>query len=169
MKPLYFLIMISALYACNPAKKATDYMRAHPEVNAPVCADQFPVKDSLIKGDTVYRTDTLETFEVLYDTVLAEPNGAVDTVRITKTKIITNTRTITDTVIRENTARVSQLNNSLVVANTLVAAKNAEIEEWKKDYSDMKASRNKFRLWFWIACGAIGMFAFMKLRKILPV
>lgn len=139
-------------------------MLTHPEVLAPICADEFPVKDSLIKGDSIVLYDTLWGIKIESDTVVTK-----DTVRITNTlpaKIITKTVTVVDVVYRENTARVSQLLNQVGDCNKTVIRKDVKIDDLEQSLSAMKKARNKWRLWLFIAIGAAGMFTFLKIKKI---
>lgn len=140
-------------------------MREHPEVNAPICADQFPVRDSLIKGDTITTTDTLEVFDIRTDTV-----RSLDTITITryKTNTVTNTRTIRDTIIRENTARVAAQAGIINEKDATINKRDLRITELTASLDDMQGKRNKWRLWFWIALGAIGAYTFLKIRKLIP-
>lgn len=140
-------------------------MNEHPEVLAPICADKYPVKDSVVKGDSVILYDTLYGIKVQSDTVVTK-----DTVRITNTlpaKIITKTVRIVDTVIRENTARVAAAEYDKNKALDALANNNIVLEKWRSDYYEMRGKRNKFRLWLFILIGAGGMFAFLKIKKIL--
>lgn len=141
-------------------------MLTHPEVLAPVCAKEFPVKDSLIKGDSVVLYDTLWGLaDPIRDTVISK-----DTVRITTTlpsKIITKTVRVTDTVVRESTAKAAALEYKLKQTLDVLANNNIVLEQWRSDYYDMRGKRNKFRLWLFIAIGAAGMFTFLKVKKIL--
>lgn len=159
-----YLLIIFLLASCTNAKKATRFMNEHPEVLAPICAEKFPVKDSLVKGDSVVLYDTLWGVKVKSDTIVTK-----DTVRITNTlpaKIITKKVYIRDTIIRENSARVSQLLNHIGNINKMVIQKDVKIADLKEQLSAMKKLRNKWRLWLLIAVGAAGMFTFLKIKKI---
>jgi hypothetical protein len=47
-------LVIYILASCTTANKAISYMDRHPETASNYCATRFPVRDSIIKGDTVY-------------------------------------------------------------------------------------------------------------------
>jgi hypothetical protein len=165
MKYLIFLLLV-AFASCNPAKKATKYMRDHPEVNAPVCADQFPIREVTLPGDTVTVTDTLETFEVLVDTL-----RVADTLYITRTtqpKIIRETRTVVDTVIRENTARIGELLVTVRDRDETIKSRDDKITKQGKDNDDLRTARNRWRLYFFLLLGAVGVYGFLKFKRILP-
>lgn len=141
MKPIntillvYFLIL-ALLIGCNPVEKAKKTLSANKEEAAKFCADEFPVKEVFIKGDSVVITDTLESFEVWIDTVTTK-----DTVYITKTlpgKVITRTVRTTDTVVRRDMARESVLEDQLINERDLtqeLIKQNTELQKkvnrWK--------------------------------------
>ena len=129
---------------------------------AKICADEFPVKEVFIKGDSVLLFDTLYVGENIFDTVYKTFNDTVTRV-VTKTlpaKIITKTIRITDTIVKENTARIEAMQ---IEINNLKA--DNQFKQLKID--DLKQSRNKFRLWFWILVGAMGAYTILKIKKII--
>lgn len=140
-------------------QKAKNFLKDKGEL-AEICADEYPVKDSLIKGDTITVTDTLETFETISETVTVN-----DTVYITKTlpaKTIRQTKTVVDTIVKENTARVAQQakviddftreNENLRGRNQELAAKVEKLEN---------RIRGKVLIPWWILL-LIGAFVFRK-------
>lgn len=162
------LLTIVALASCNPQRKlqkALDEIAKHPIESAKYCADKYPVKDSIVKGDTVTVTDTL--WGIVTDTVTDIYN---DTVFITKfqDRVINKTKTIRDTIFRENTAKVQQL--SLQIANCEQKYQKLflDYEKAVKEGFDYKKQRNKMRLLFWILVGAIGGYSFLRVRKLIP-
>lgn len=159
------MVLTAVFTRCSPVKKAIETFDKHPDAAAEYCADRFPVKDSLIKGDTVTTIDT--SYEMLF---ITDTVRTLDTVRITITKpvTVTKTRIITDTVIRENTARVTALNNQVEACQVTVNDRDARITRLQADYDGMKAKRNKWRLWLWIAVGAVGAYTALKIKKLIP-
>jgi hypothetical protein len=144
-----------SLGGCMTTQKATDYLKKKGEL-AGLCADEYPVKDTVVLGDTITVTDTLETFDVLIDTVRSK-----DTVTITKTlpaKTIRVTSTIRDTVFRENTARVAQqaqvIDRLTVENNELIGKLSQAIESHDKDKARW---RGKIGIPWWIFLLAIGI------------
>ena len=157
------VMIVGCLSSCLTTQKAKDYLKEKDKL-AEICAETYPVKTEYIKGDSVTVLDTLYVGENVYDTLTTTDTVTqVVTKTITKTlppKIITKTIRITDTVRQENTARV--------------AAMQIEINKLKADnqfkdlqITDLKQSRNKFRLWFWILVGAIGLYTALKIKKII--
>lgn len=160
-----FIFIILFFVSCNPVKRAIRTFDENKPEAAEYCADRFPVKDSLIKGDTVTTIDTAYEMLFITDTVTTK-----DTVRITITKpvTVTKTRVITDTVVRENTARVTALNNQVEACQVTVNERDLRITRLQADYDGMKERRNKWRLWFWIAVGAVGAYTALKVKKLIP-
>lgn len=162
-----YIPILLLFIGCVNTKKATNFMLTHPEVLAPICAKEFPVKDSLIKGDSVVLYDTLWGLRIISDTIVDK-----DTVRITITlpaKTITKTVHVTDTIIKENTARLAQVLNQLGESNNAGLVLSRKNDDLKEKIADMTSKRNKWRLWFWICVGAIGMFTLLKIKKLLPI
>lgn len=171
---IFFSITIMAMAllnsGCTTAKKATRYMHEHPEVAAEVCAEMFPVKDTVIKGDSIVVTDTLWGQEIVRDSVTVN-----DTVRITTTlpgKTITKTVRVTDTIVRENTARVATLENQLKEAIDEGLSLSRDRDHYKSKYEELdKADKGKLviRIPWWIVivvCAGVGAVTVMKLKGI---
>jgi len=129
------LAVIIALSGCYGERKAREQFAkaaiAYPEIPAAYCANEFPVKDSVIR-DTTLTFDTL-FIEGLSDTVFVQD---FDTVRMTITKtlpgkVITNTVHIIDTIIRENTASVAacEIERSKLIG--VIAGITKERDEYK--------------------------------------
>lgn len=164
MKLLAFISFIIILASCNPVSKAIKTLDKNPEAAAIFCATRFPAKDSIIKGDTIIKTDTVEN--ILVDTVqiLCPPNGT-ETIKIkaacppSKT-IYINTHT-SDTIIRRDRAAETVLSNALTASQTLVTKLQGQ-------YEDMKDKRDKWRLYFFILLGSVGVYVLLKLKRILP-
>lgn len=163
---LIFWVLI--LSSCNPQRKlhkALDEIAKHPIESAKYCADKYPPKDTIIKGDSVVVYDTL--WGVYNDTTYR-----VDTINnvVTKIvpKIITKTITIRDTVYRENTARVEQLNLQYDKCESKYQELFIKYEKAVEQGFEYKKQRNKMRLWFWILVGAIGGYTFLRVRKLIP-
>ena len=182
MKPTFNTIAAAVLYlsvlfllgaflctfgSCTTAKKATNYMLTHPEVAAKFCADAYPVDTQTIITDTTI-TDTVLIDEprYIFDTIYVEG----DTVVLQKT--CPPSKIVTQTVERivENTAKLEVCVRQQQLAQNEVAALNDEIRTINKEKDELRASRNKFRLWFWIAVGASAMYVGLRIRKLfLPV
>ena len=169
MKNTIFFILMTAMLligvfsSCNPQRKIQKAERVLKDNNAlaKICADEFPVKEIYIKGDSVLTLDTLYIGgEVVYDTV--ETKDTV-TITITKTlpaKVITKTILVTDTVVKENTARVADLTNIVNKKDTEIAVLQADRDNWK--------AKAKQRFWWlMVLAGAVGAYILLKVKKII--
>lgn len=152
-----YLIIILILTGCMTPKKAVDVL-SRPK-NEPVlselCAYRFPVKDSIIKGDSVIRFDTL--WETYTDTIRTDPQVIIYTDSIKVPKLVTKTIYVRDTIVRENTAKVAFLNSQIAElgkSNRVLSEKNAEISQERDGY---RSERNKARLINWILYVVIGL------------
>lgn len=156
--------MIALLMSCSPVKKAIKTFDDNRQDAAEYCADRFPVRDSIIKGDTVTTVDTSYDMLFITDTV-----RALDTIRITITKPVTVTKTkiITDTVIRENMAaieacegREDELNGRLSV----IIAENENLQAFKR------SMKGKVHIpWWWLVVATGVGYAGFRFRKILKL
>ena len=137
------VMIVGCLSSCLTTQKAKDYLKEKDKL-AEICAETYPVKEVYI--DTLYYT--------IKDTV---------TRVITKTlpaKIITKTIHVTDTIVKENTARIEDFNIQL---------RNKEIENGilKADRDNWKVKAKQRLWWFLIAVGAIGAYTILKIKKII--
>ena len=141
------------LFGCKSPEKAIDYLKKKGAL-AGACADNYPVKDSIIYkgGDTV--TNTVETPGV---TITKTDTVFIDGKVIYKTSFIKcppskeTTKTIHDTVTVyiENTAKIAVLNN-------IISAKDAEIKAITADKE--KFQKRAGRWWLLLIIGAGLMF-----------
>ena len=166
MKNLIFLLLLTS---CVTPKKAVDVL-SRPK-NEPVlselCAVRFPVKDSIIKGDSVILFDTL--WETFTDTLISEPQ--VITEIKTVPKIVTKWVTIRDTIVRENTARVAVLGSQIAKlneANRNLVELNGDLSQKLVRISDerdtFKHERNKWRLRFFLLLFGVGLAYALKVK-----
>ena len=171
MKRLIFYFLLSltvSVIGCATQRKAEKFYDKHPEKLAEKCATEFPVKDSIIKGDSVILFDTL--WETFTDTLISEPQVVIET-RIAP-KTVTKTVVVRDTIIRENTAKVSVLNSQIAKlneANRNLVELNADLSQKLVRISDerdtFKHERNNARLLNWILILAIGLGIGLAIRK----
>ncbi len=154
-----YLLILLIFTGCMTPKKAVDVLSRpkNEPVAAEFCANKYPVRDSIIKGDSVVRFDTL--WETYTDTLISEPQVIIETKIVPKT--VTRWVTIRDTIIRENTARVAVLGSQIakLEANnrqqTELAAKYLQERDGYKDQRD----KWKFRFFLllfgvWLAYAA---------------
>lgn len=165
MKNAFLLFVLSALFmlavvgciGCSTEKKILKAKNVLEQLGAldSLCAEEFEVPDSIAKGDTIITTDTL--WGVRSDTVVKN-----DTVRITnyKEKVVTNTRTIRDTIYRENTARVSFLLAKVNERDELLNRATHALQATQDEVQRLKdLMKGKIRIpWWWLV--ALAAFAF---------
>ena len=145
MKNLLFLLLLSS---CVTPKKAVDILsrpKNEPQLAA-LCATKYPVRDSIIKGDSVIRFDTL--WETFIDTLISEPQVITETRIVPKT--VTKWITRTDTIIRENTAKVSVLNSQIEKLKDVNLKQSEMIGSLTTQRDDFKKARDKWKLRFFL-------------------
>lgn len=165
MKYLLLLILLCGCYTERKAKEQFSKAAiAYPKIPAEFCANEFPVKDSIIT-DTLLTTDTLYV-EGLSDTIMIQD---FDTVRITITKtlpakIITNTVHIRDTIIRENTAALKSCEIDKSKTIDLLVKKTAEADKYKG-----QAKKRGWIMWGLIALliAYVGLRIYLKAKKVI--
>ena len=157
------VMIVGCLSSCLTTQKAKDYLKEKDKL-AEICAETYPVKEVYIKGDSVTVLDTLYVGENVYDTLTTTDTVTqVVTKTITKTlppKIITKTIHVTDTIVKENTARIEDFNIQL---------RNKEIENGilKADRDNWKSKAKQRFWWLLIAIGAMGAYTILKIKKII--
>ena len=154
-------MIVGCLSSCLTTQKAKDYLKEKDKL-AEICAETYPVKTEYIKGDSVTVLDTLYVGENLFDTLYYTIKDTVTRV-ITKTlpaKIITKTIHVTDTIVKENTARIEDFNIQL---------RNKDIENGilKADRDNWKSKAKQRFWWLLIAIGAMGAYTILKIKKII--
>lgn len=167
---ILFVYLIFGLFGCYTERKAKNQFAkavvAYPKISAEYCANEFPVKDSLI-------TDTLRTSDTILiqggikeDTIIMRVN---DTVRITiirelPGKVITNTVHIRDTIIRENTAALKscEIDKSRLIALTEQQA--AQIKKYKG-----QSTTRGYIMWGLVALivAVVGLNIYLRSKKII--
>ena len=155
------VMIVGCLSSCLTTQKAKDFLKEKDKL-AEICAETYPVKEVYIKGDSVTVLDTLYVGENLFDTLYYTIKDTVTRV-ITKTlpaKIITKTIHVTDTIVKENTARIEDFNIQL---------RNKDIENGilKADRDNWKSKAKQRFWWLLIAIGAMGAYTILKIKKII--
>ena len=130
------MLIVGCLSSCNPQRKIqkAEQVLKDADALAKICADEFPVKEVFIKGDSVLLFDTLYVGENIFDTVYKTFNDTVTRV-VTKTlpaKIVTKTVRITDTIVKENTARIEDFRIQLRNKDIENGILKADRDGWEK-------------------------------------
>ena len=156
------LLLLLLLTSCVTPKKAVDVLSRpkNEPVAAEFCATKYPVKDSIIKGDSVIRFDTL--WETFTDTLISEPNVIIETKLVPKT--VTKTVVVRDTIIRENTAKVYALGSQIAKLNEANQALNTKTHELTGERDTFKHERNKWKLRFFLLLFGVGLAYALKVK-----
>lgn len=158
------VVLLVVFASCMTPKKAADVLSRpkNEPVLAELCSTRFPVKDSIIQGDSVVRYDTL--WGAVTDTVTGDPQVLIytDTVRVPK--LITKTITIRDTVIRENTAKSAVLNNQIANLQAVNMKLSETISTLTDERDGYKKQRDKWLMRFIVLCFSIGIVYFFKVK-----
>ena len=157
------IITLTVLFAgCFTPKKAVDVLirPKNEPVLAELCAYRYPVKDSIIKGDSVIRFDTL--WETYTDTLISEPQVIIETKIVPKS--VTKWVTIRDTIVRENTAKISVLNSQIAELDKLNRYYSEWVDELSQDLESCKKERNKWKFRFFLLLGIFGLLYAAKVK-----
>ena len=160
------MLIVGCLSSCNPQRKIqkAEQVLKDADALAKICADEFPIKTEYIKGKDSISFDTLYVDGIINDTtILVDTVTKLVTKVVTKSlpaKVITKTIRVTDTVIKENTARIEDFRIQL---------RNKDIENGilKADRDNWKVKAKQRLWWFLIAVGAIGAYTILKIKKII--
>lgn len=167
MKSLAIAIVVILFASCVTEKKASRYMREHPNVLAGICADEFPPNIEYRPGKPILKTDTLiQTDSVIIEVNVDCPDGTVVKADCppnrTITKTIRDSITIIDTVSVENTARVEQLQYE-------IAEVKSERSELKLNNQELDKKRGQYLKWSLLFGGIIAVQIGIRLWKFFRV
>lgn len=157
MKYLLIITLTILFAGCATQRKAEKFYKKHPVELAKKCATEFPVRDSLIKGDTIINYDTLWELEYRVDTLISEPQIITETKTVTVPKLVTKYVTVRDTIVRENTAKISVLNSQIAKSARDIRILTEKTHELSQERDTFKHERNKARLINWILYVIIGL------------
>lgn len=150
-----YLVLLVILAACTTPRKAVDVL-SRPK-NEPVlselCAYRYPVRDSIIKGDSIVHFDTL--WETYTDTLISEPQVIIETKLVPKT--VLKTVTVRDTIIRENTAKISVLGRQIEKLKEVNLKQSEMIGSLTTERDDFKKARDKWKLRFFLLLFGVGL------------
>ena len=152
------VLTLCVLNSCTTQRKAEKFYKKHPVELAKVCAEKYPVKDSIIKGDSVIVYDTLWGLETIIDTLKAEPIVITKTVEKQVPKLVTKVVTLHDTIVRENTAKVYVLNSQIAKLELDKKELTVNLQLANEATKHATSQKNKY-LWLLIA---MTIFAFRK-------
>lgn len=157
MKYLLIITLTILFAGCATQRKAEKFYKKHPVELAKKCATEFPVRDSLIKGDTIINYDTLWGLEYRTDTLISEPKIITETKTVTVPKLVTKYVTVRDTIVRENTAKVAALNYANRELSELNAKTSQKLVQVSAERDTFKHERNKWKLRFFLLLFGVGL------------
>lgn len=157
-------LLIGLFASCNPQKKLA---KAEATLSAAgvlpkICADRYPVKVEYIKGDSVLTFDTIYVGGIVYDTTTVETKDTVYKT-ITKTlpaKVVTKTVKVTDTLVKENTARVIALQAETAAKEAKIISLQNELNSWRSK------AKQRFN-WLIVLLILVGGYTILRVKKIL--
>lgn len=134
------LLTAFLLFGCR-TKKEIDW--------ANECATRYPIKEKIVKGETVYYTDT-----IIEPGLIIQADPILLKVKCPDSKIITKTISRTDTIIKENTAEISLCKREKEASDTKYH--NAEEKRLTAEETAQKYRRQRNAgYWFVLALGAV--------------
>jgi hypothetical protein len=158
-----YLLILLVFVSCNPLKKAIKTFDANPGAAAQYCAEHFPARDSIILGDTVTITDTITEgimIEVPCDTVTL-------TAICPPAKVITKIKTVIDTVIRIDQAKVLASLHTIAERDKTIGEQAVTINRIQADFDKMKDKRNWWRMVALILAVVLGLGIFLQIKRII--
>lgn len=185
---LYLILIIAAsnLVSCMTAKKATQYMKAHPEVSAKFCAEEYPVKETveiIIQEDTAGAKKVRDSLQRYADSLLqiaeqknaslegvnqfidemiknsSAKDSALQAIRAQLAKVPrTDINALRKSIEAELKAKVKPCKDSVI---TIVKENTARVKATEIERDEWKASSNKYESkrdnWRTIALISIGI------------
>lgn len=106
-----FLILLSIfiLTSCTTANKAIKYMDHHPETASNYCATRYPVRDSIVKGDTIFiKANNINLSKL------------VDSIKLTIKPIVINTSLECADAIADANVQIDLQNKEIEQQNRLI-------------------------------------------------
>lgn len=159
-KYLIYFIIVFGVTSCTTERKAIKFLDKHPLVAADYCAGKYPVVPTYIKGkDSVIE----KTVTVKGDSIPCPPNekGEVVKVKCPDAKVITRDVYRTDTITKENTAKLGALQiryNDLDKQHAIQGGKLIREEK----------SANSWMWRFIGLAGIVGVYVLLRVRKMIP-
>lgn len=153
---LIYFIIVFGVTSCTTERNAIKYFDKHQLVAADYCAGKYPVIPTYIKGkDSIIE----KTVEVKGDSIPCPPNekGEVVKVKCPDAKLVYQERWRTDTITKENTAKLSALQ-----------IRYNDLDKQHAIQSDRLTDAIKWRVWFFVFAGLVGAYVVLKFRRILP-
>jgi hypothetical protein len=167
---IYLIGVIMVFSSCNPVNNVLNDETKSRIVFNELSAKGWCANDTTIinKSDTTILFDTLYTVDTNTDTV-----ELTNIKEVVKTKLVTKTITIRDTIksIVVDRSQAIALQNEVNLLKNRLADQNLKISEQVDEIKTAKKSKNKAWLYLWLLIGGIGIYLFRKplLKLISPL
>lgn len=156
MRYIWVLLLLSVMSCKTTEKKAKAYYLENKGQLSELCKDCFPVREVTLKGDTVTVVDTVTT---LGDTIFVDcPDGTKVECPPAKKITVTKTNTVTDTIIRVDSALVYYYRH-LANMNEKELVKEQGKRNKEKDRAD------KYWSWLMYILGGVGIVGLVVVMK----
>ncbi len=145
-KQIVAFLTFCILLSCNTEKqlqKAETRLSQSGRL-AKICADRFPLRDSIVVKDSVI-IDTFLLGEYIFDTIRVN-----DTIVITKHIPVIKTKIKTQIVYRQDNAKVESLQRELDTALNKLAVANGKYADAIKELDGWKKTAKQRIWWLWI-------------------
>lgn len=160
--------LVITLAGCNTEKRSLEktqlYLFKHPDFSAGYCAEQYPVKDSVIvKYDTVL--DLGEYVDVVPSDTVRKDSFIYITNTVTKTKTVTKTIYKDSIIIRRDYAREKELQLAL---SDCEVNNNTLLENYNKQVALVATWQGRAKKRFWLIFALIGgavVYTGMRIKK----
>lgn len=154
--------IVLLVIGCTTEKKATKYMQKHPEVSAKLCAETYPVKESVIVRDSVHFDTLYVDGEPVFvrDTVYTKGDTVIKVIekKCPQNQTIVKTINHDSIIVRENTAQIANLQN---IINNLQSEINSRDETIAAQDATIK-TKNKWIWWLLLVCIGLGLWTVRK-------
>jgi hypothetical protein len=160
---IYLLVVIALCLAasCSPVKQVLKDESKMREVWEKGVLKSWCVNDTLIlnQSDTLITFDTLFALDYRTDTYTVD-NEIVKTVYKTVVKTVAIRDTFTAVV--KDWKHIELIQKQLIAKDGQLLEKIDQLEKSKSETKQARKDRNKWRLWFFILLGIIGVYLFRK-------
>lgn len=135
MKKILVILLVCLAGCYNQKKAQRNFSRAainYPEIPAQYCSNAFPVKEIIREGKDSITTDTLWVQgETVRDTIKKDSVIYITTTIQLPGKVITNNFYKTDTIVKENTAKLEacEIERRKVIA--LLETQTNKADKWQ--------------------------------------
>lgn len=167
---VYLIGVIMVFSSCNPVKKVLDS-----ETKSRIVFNELVSRNWCANDTTIINTsDTTVLFDTLYTIESDTVNVEVPyTTEVIKTKIVTKTITIRDTIksVVVDRSKEQLLNNQIILLKNENADLRIKNSKQLEEIRTIRKSKNQAWLYFWLVIAGLGIYLFRKpiLKLISPL